>query len=266
LKETRYKKCDNPNVIAYIGPHVINHIDIKNPFVIAWWSAAFPGFGHLILGHYFIASILILHEIIINTMCGLNTAIYYSMIGEFHHAKQTLDTKWIIAYINPYVFAIWDSYQKTLNKNEEYIIAKQKGYEIVSNNFSAFCLNRLGTKNPIIASIWSFIAPGSGHIYIHRIPIAFLIPWVVYVTYFSNLLPAIHFLMVGEIEASTNLLNPQWLLYLPSLYGFMMYDSYLHTFEYNKLYKLQQKKQLEKAYQSPSFPIESLMCSEEKKG
>jgi hypothetical protein len=27
-------------------------LHLRNPFIIAWWSAAFPGFGHLLLSKY----------------------------------------------------------------------------------------------------------------------------------------------------------------------------------------------------------------------
>jgi hypothetical protein len=257
LNDSKNNTNESRNVVAFITPHSINNLDTKNPYVMAWWSAAFPGFGHLILGHYFLGIVLILHEIIINTLSGLNTAIYYSMIGEIETAKQTLDTKWIIAYIGPYIFAIWDCYQKTLKQNEDYAIAYQSGYEM-------YCKNRLDIKNPIVALIWSYLAPGAGHVYIHRLPIIFLIPWFVIVVYISNLLPAVHFIFVGDFENALKGLNPQWLLYLPSMYGFITYDAYIHTLEYNKVYKMELKRFLERRYQNYDFPFDGLKSSKEK--
>lgn len=29
-----------------------NYLHLRNPYVIAWWSAAFPGFAHISLGSY----------------------------------------------------------------------------------------------------------------------------------------------------------------------------------------------------------------------
>ena len=264
LNNSKYKTNEKRNIVAYISPHSINNLDTKNPYVMAWWSAAFPGFGHLILGHYFLGIMLILHEITINTLSGLNTAIYYSMIGDIETAKQYLDTKWILAYIGPYIFAIWDCYQKTSQQNEDYLIAYQSGYEIVSNNISVLCRSRLDIKNPIVALIWSYLAPGAGHVYIHRMPIIFLVPWFVIVVYNANLLPAIHFLFVGDFENALKGLNPQWLLYLPSMYGFITYDAYLHTLEFNQVYKMELKRFLEKRYQNHKFPLGSPISSKEK--
>lgn len=243
---------------------MINNISPKNPYVLAWWSAAFPGFGHLILGHYAIGIVLILHEIIINTLAGLNTAIYYSMIGEIETAKQSLNMKWIIAYISPYVFAIWDCYQRALGQNEDAMIAQKKGTHIISNEFSAFGLNRLEQKKPIVSLVWSFLAPFSGHIYINRTPIVLVVPWLVLVVHLSNLLPAIHYSFIGDFNSAINSLDPQWLLYLPSLYGFAVYDAYVHTLEYNSLCKMYQKDLLESLYQSKDFPINTLKISKEK--
>lgn len=261
---SKFKQIENRSIVAYISPHMINNIDLKNPYVIAWWSAAFPGFGHLILGHYLLGIILIFHEIIINTLSGLNTAIYFSMIGDIKTAKQALDTRWILAYLAPYVFAIWDCYQKTIQHNEDYLITQQSGYEIVSNNFSVFGLNKLEPKKPITALIWSYLAPAAGHVYINRLSIAILIPWFVTVVYLSNLLPAVHYTFVGDFEATRNSINPQWFLYLPSMYGFIAYDAYVHTLEYNKIYKMQLRKFLEIRYQHHDFSIDGLKSSKEK--
>ena len=43
-----------------------NYIHLRNPWVTAWWSAAFPGFGHIHLGVYLKGFILFFWEIIIN--------------------------------------------------------------------------------------------------------------------------------------------------------------------------------------------------------
>lgn len=258
------KLNDNRGIVAFISPYMINNIDIKNPYVIAWWSAAFPGFGHLILGHYIIGFMLVMHEMIINTLSGLNTAIYYSMIGDFQTAMEKLDTRWLLAYMSPYIFSIWDSYRRTIQQNEDYVIAQQIGYKIVTKDISAFGLNKLDHKKPIVAVLWSFLAPGAGHLYINRTPIAFMVPWFVLVVYFSNVLPAAHFTLLGDFEKASNCLDPQWLLYLPSHYGFIVYDAYLHTLEFNKIYKMQQKRLLEEIYQNQNFPINSFKISKEK--
>ena len=241
------------NTIASISPFMINNIDIRNPYVIAWWSAAYPGFGHLILGNYFIGFILLIHEAVINKFSGLNVAIYYSFIGEFGQALQSIDTTWLLAYVPPYIFAIWNSYQRTKQLNEDYIIARQKGFEIYSNNIPLYSFNRLEKKSPYVAVFWSLLAPGLGHIYINRFLLVLLVPLLVLVLYHSEVLPAVHYTMIGHWDSARNVTDPQWLMNLPSIYGFMAYDAYLKTVEYNKLYKMYQQRYLEKTYQHRQF-------------
>ncbi|GAA0489348.1 hypothetical protein GCM10008986_13970 [Salinibacillus aidingensis] len=50
-------------------------------------------------------------------------------------------------------------------------------------------------------------------------------------------------------------MNPEWLLFFPSLYGFATYDSYTATIENNKLYEKEQRKFLKENYQNPEFQI-----------
>lgn len=247
----------NRDIIAYISPNTINMTGQKNPGVIAWWSAAFPGYGHMILGSYVIGVILIVHEGVINYLSGLNSAIFYSFIGDFNTAKQSLDIKWVMAYVPPYIFAIWDSYQRTIQLNEDDMLARQGNYKIITKGTSALNINRLDIKKPVVAVCWTFLGPGAGHIYINRLPILISVPWFVAVTYFANFLPAIHHTLVGNFEAARAVADPQWLLNLPSLYGFMAYDAYLHTLEYNNLYKLYQKDYLQRTYQDTDYQMPS---------
>ncbi|MBY7144054.1 hypothetical protein KFZ56_13560 [Virgibacillus sp. NKC19-3] len=243
------------SIIGSISPSMVNNIDIKNPKVIAWWSAAFPGYGHLILGNYFIGIILLIHEGVINAFSGLNLAIYYSFIGEFAQALQSIDTTWLLAYIPPYIFAIWNSYQQTKQLNEDYIIARQRGFDIYLSSMSLYSFNRLEEKNPYVAVFWSLLAPGLGHIYINRILMVLLVPFLILILHNSELLPAVHFTMIGDFESARNATNPQWLMNLPSIYGFMVYDAYVKTVEYNKLYKMYQQRYLEKTYQHHQFQM-----------
>jgi hypothetical protein len=45
---------------AIISAFINNFIYIRNPYIIMWWSAALPGFGHIMLCRYFIGSKLII--------------------------------------------------------------------------------------------------------------------------------------------------------------------------------------------------------------
>ena len=53
---------------TYTSSINLNCIHLRNPWISAWWSAAFPGFGHLHLGNYLKGFVLFFWEIIINEL------------------------------------------------------------------------------------------------------------------------------------------------------------------------------------------------------
>ena len=107
-----------------------------------------------------------------------------------------------------------------------------------------------------MAVLWSAFIPGLGQLYIHRIVTAFfVIIWTVIFFYYSHALEAISLLFLGEIQMATAVIEPNWLLFFPSLYGFAVFDSYSNTVENNKLYDKEQRKYFRENYQSPSFKI-----------
>ena len=73
--------------------------------------------------------------------------------------------------------------------------------------------------------------------------------------YFSNVLTAIHLTLNGMIEESKLVINPQWLLNIPSLYFFGIYDAYINSVESNKLFEWEQSKFLKHQYQPAIFPM-----------
>ncbi|RSK26293.1 hypothetical protein EJF36_05145 [Bacillus sp. HMF5848] len=229
-----------------------NHIHIKNPWMVAWWSMAFPGFGHLLINSYFIGFTLIIWEIFINNMSQLNTAILYSMHGEFETAKDVINIKWFLFYIGMYIFAIWDCYQRTVKINQLYTLAyRQSHHDTVPFYLSPIELNFLELRTPWISVFWTLLVPGVGHIYNRRIPVAFftLIVFVIIATQ-ANLLEGFHYAFLGEFEKTKQIIQPQWFLYIPSGYLFMMYDAYVNTVENNKMFKIEQSRFLKATYQN----------------
>ncbi|MFZ3588830.1 hypothetical protein ACOI1C_06000 [Bacillus sp. DJP31] len=246
----------NRHVVAYVSPFGTNLIHLRNPWIPAWWSAAFPGLGHMMLCKYAIAFVLVCWEVFINQMSGINTSIYYSMVGDFETAKESINLRWFLLYIPVYVFAIWDSYYRTIKINKDYLLCYRKGYVVISNTISTLELNKLQKRKPVHAGIWSLLAPGFGYLHINRFPSAFLlVSCFVIISYMSNLLPAVHFTMVGDFHSATNAINVQWFLYIPSLYCFTAYDCYVNTVEYNKLFEKEQSRYLKKEYQSYRFKM-----------
>jgi hypothetical protein len=93
-----------------------------------------------------------------------------------------------------------------------------------------------------------------GHLYSHRLPTGFFVlTWWIVITYFSHILEAMYFTAIGEFSQAIIIADPQWLLFMPSLFGFTIYDSYTNTVEYNKLFEIEQEQFLKDNYQDASF-------------
>ncbi|MFD2655227.1 hypothetical protein [Gracilibacillus thailandensis] len=251
---------NNDNTARRYKAHVsmlgTTQVHLRNPYIIAWWSAACPGFGHLLLSKYIRGYLLFIWEVIINVQTSLNLAMIYSFQGKIDMAKEVLDTRWLLIYIPVYLFAIWDSYRTTIDLNKVYLLAERENHRFNSFVLSPIEINYLDKRNPILAFIWSLFMPGLGQLYIHRIlTAAFVVIWAVIFYYQSHALEAVTLLFLGEIQNATTVLHPEWLLYFPSLYGFAVYDSYSATVENNKLYDKEQRTYLKTQYQDPEFKI-----------
>lgn len=228
----------------------------RNPFIIAWWSCAFPGFGHLLLSKYLRGFVLFMWEVIVNLQSHINWAIVYSFQGNFEKAISVLDTRWVLLYTPVYFFGIWDSYRTTVDLNKIYVLAEREEHTFNSFNIAALEINYLDKRNPVMSALWSLFVPGLGQLYIHRIVTAFfVIIWTVVFFYFSHALEAITLLYLGQVQQSTSVLDAQWLLFLPSIYGFAIYDSYINTVENNKLFEKEQRKYLQDNFQNHNFRL-----------
>ncbi|MEH7178530.1 hypothetical protein [Neobacillus vireti] len=242
--------------IADVSMFGTSQIHLRNPYIIAWWSVAFPGLGHLLLAKYHRGYILIIWEVIVNVNSHLNQAMVFSFQGNIHLAKDILDTRWLLMYIPVYLFGIWDSYRSTVDLNAIYILADHEGHRYNTFSMGPFGMNYLDKRKPFLAILWSLFAPGLGQLYLHRtITAFFLIFCCIVFCYFSHFFEAVSLLFLGKIQESISVLNAQWLLFLPSIYGFAAYDSYINTVENNKLFKKEQMKFLMENYQHPSFSI-----------
>ncbi|WP_219621305.1 hypothetical protein [Neobacillus cucumis] len=243
-------------VVTHISPISINYLHLRKPWIPAWWSAAFPGYGHLMLCKYVTAYILIAWEIFINTKSRLNTAIFYSMNGQFPKAMKELNKEWILLYVPVYLFCIWDCYRRTVQYNQEYLLGFRENEEqsMISVNISTWELNVLDKRKPYIALVWSLLFPGLGHLYLNRLPsVIFCTIWFVVIIQFGHILPAIHYTFYGHFAAAKAVLDPQWLLYIPSIYVFFAYDAYMNAVEYNKLYEREQARYIKNNYQDRFF-------------
>lgn len=234
---------------AHVSLVGTTQLHLRNPYVIAWWSAAFPGFGHLLLSKYLRGYSLFLWELLVNNMTHLNHAIIYTFTGNFKMAKEVLEPRWLLLYLPVYIFGIWDSYRTTVDINKVFILAERENANFNSYVIGALEVNYLDKRRPTMAVFWSFLTPGLGQLYIHRVITAiFMVSFMIVFVYFSNVLVAVHLLFLGEIGKATAVLNPQWFLFIPSHIGFGVYDAYVNTVENNKLFDSEQRTYLRKNY------------------
>lgn len=240
--------------VAYLNILGTTLIYLRSPYVVAWWSAAFPGSGHILLSKYIKGLLLFLGEILINMNARVNTAMVYSFSGRFQMAKEALDIRWMLLYIPVYLFAIWDSYRTTVDLNKIYLLAEHENAKINKFTIKGMGINYLDKRQPSVALAWSLLTPGLGQLYIHRLISAiFILGWWVVLTYFSHYLQALQLIFLGDLQLATEVLDPQWLLFMPSVYGFAAYDAYANTVSMNRLYKHEQKNYLQKTYQDSKF-------------
>jgi hypothetical protein len=249
-------KVKSRRKVAHLSILGTTQLHLRSPLIIALWSVAFPGYGHLLLSKYIRGFALVIWEIFINQSTNLNLAMVLSFTGDIEGAKEVLDVRYMNLYIPVYLFAIWDSYRTTVDLNKIYLLSKREKSKIDVITLKPLEINYLDKRNPIVAAFWAMAIPSTGQLYIHRIVAAIftLMTTVLYI-HFSHLLEGVHYLFLGDIEKSTQVLNKQWLLYFPSFYFFTIYDSYINTVENNKLFDTEQKNFLKQHYQSPDFIV-----------
>jgi hypothetical protein len=241
---------------GYVSTWGVNFIHARNPWVTAWWSAAFPGFGHIILGSYIKGFTLVIWEVTININAHINQAILYSFTGRFNQAKAVLDQRWTLLYVAVFVYAIWDSYRTTVDLNKFTTLSAYEKTKIEPFKIDIVEINYFDKRLPWVGVAWSFLTPGLGHLYTHRLPTGFFVlAWWIVIAYFSHILLGIQETLTGNFYQAIATVKPDWLLFMPSLYIFAIYDCYVNTVEYNKLFENEQAQFLQENYQDQKFKM-----------
>lgn len=248
-KDPRYPK-------AKMSTLMINQIRRQNPTVVMLWSTIFPGFGHLLLCRYLEGSILILWEFFINYQSHLNHAIVYSFTGRFEKAKEVIDSRWGLIYIMVYFYCIWDSRRVALDLNKLSIMADRSNAPVDNIKLTALTVNYLSVRRPWTAAFWSLLFPGLGQIYTYRLLTgAFLtVCWVI-CCYYGNVLNSVIYFFEGSFAKSVRALDPQWLMFMPSIYGFSAYDAFSQSNTHNALLRWEQSKYLEQHFQQKQYKM-----------
>ncbi|MTI81677.1 MAG: hypothetical protein FH758_12520 [Firmicutes bacterium] len=234
----------------------INTLALRSPWATAWFSFLFPGFGHFLVDGTILSAILITMEFFVNTVSKLNLLIFYTLIGEFEKAKAVTDIHWVFIYITLFVFCIWDSYRRCVENNRQYLLAVKEYSRIEVMKITPTGMHKLDKRNPTVAAFWSFLYPGLGAVYLQKLPsVIFGFSWMFLVAHFSNLLDGIFYTLIGDFSKAKEVLKPQWFLYLPSIYAFKIYSSYVDALQINKIFDMEQYRFLKENYQSCKFPM-----------
>jgi hypothetical protein len=133
--------------ISFFG---ITYINQQNPYMVAWWSAMFPGFGHYLLNQYVRAMLLTLSEVATNTLSHINETMVYTFCGQFELAKSVLEPRWAFGYLTIYLIAMGDSFRLALYQNKLYHLAILENKKIDCMKFSPTGVHDLEKKSPFI--------------------------------------------------------------------------------------------------------------------
>lgn len=241
-----------------VKPYSINFIHLRTPWVIAWWSASYLGYAYLSLGSYVKGFILIFLESFINVQSKLNLGIMYTFTGRFELAKQVVNTDWLLFYVPIYIFSIWGGHQLAVDLNKYTILADREESTMIPFAVGSSDISFLDKRKPWVAAALSLLAPGLGHLYTHRIPTSFYtLMWWGIIAYMGRLFTCVHLTAVGDFSGAVAVADPQWLIFLPSIYVFSIYDSYVNSVQYNKLFDKEQQGFIIDNYQNPIFPMPS---------
>ena len=239
-----------------VNPLSINFIHLRTPWVMAWWSASFLGYAYVSLGSYVKGFILIFLETFINVNSKLNMGILYTFTGRFEMAKQVVDPNWLLFYVPIYIYSIWGGQQLAVELNKYSILADREDSSMIPFAIGTWSIGFLDKRKPWMAVALSLLAPGLGHLYTHRIPTSFYtLMWWIIIAYMGHLFECIHLTAVGDFAGAIAVADPEWLIFLPSIYIFAIYDSYVNTVEYNRLFDQEQQRFIFDNYQSSNFPM-----------
>ncbi len=214
----------------------------RNPYIAMWWSASFPGFGKVLHNQYARGIFLTLSEVFINLFAHLNEAMVYTFCGRFDLAKATLQPRWMYGYMAVYIYALWSSYRMTFTMNRISHLAELENERLQPVVIHPFEIQYLERKSPIMGAIWSLAFPGLGLLYNKKVVLGiYTIIWWWIFAHMSNFYDSIFLLFHGRFEQSVAVLNPQWLLFMPSVLAGTIYYGYILCVDQNHLFKKEQE-------------------------
>lgn len=240
-----------------LSPYNVNFLHLRHPWVMFWWASSYLGFAYISLGSYVKGNILIFFEFFLNTQSKLNLGIMYSFTGRFDKAKEVLNTNWLLFYFFIYIFAIWGAFRVATDLNKFSILADREDSIVAPFKINAVDIGFLDHRQPWVAAVLSFLAPGLGHLYCHRVittSFLLLVYWIISAVK-SNFFYCIYLTAIGHFAQATAAADFQWLMFLPSIYMFAVHDAYTNAVQYNQLFDKEQMRYLIDNYQNADFPM-----------
>ncbi|MBB3110791.1 hypothetical protein FHS18_002858 [Paenibacillus phyllosphaerae] len=219
----------------------INSVYPRIPWNAAWWSAVFPGFGHMFIGKYLHGFVLVIWELVVNNLANLNRGIALSFLGRFEEAKAVLNQDWVLLYVAVYVFSIWDSYRSAVEINKSHVLSEIEDAPITPSDVSFFDIAILDKKHPWAGTVWSLLCPGLGQLYSGSTVVGtFVLAWWIFVCYKAVAVRSWLYSFLGDFNGAAAVVDWQWFLFLPSMYVFAIYQAYASVNENNILFDIEQ--------------------------
>ncbi|WP_426451829.1 hypothetical protein ACP26L_06910 [Paenibacillus sp. S-38] len=199
---------------GHISVFGINSVYPRTPWISAWWSAAFPGFGHMYLGKYLHGFVLIIWELMVNDLSNLNMGIALSFLGRFEEAKAQINQDWALLYVGVYVYSIWDSYRYAVEIKKSHVLAEIEDAPITPSDVSFFDVIILDKKNPWAGMVWSILTPGLGQLYGGSTIVGtFVLAWWIFVCYKAMAIRAWLYSFLGDFSSAAAIVDWQWFLF-----------------------------------------------------
>ncbi|HWI63889.1 MAG TPA: hypothetical protein VNT75_18800 [Symbiobacteriaceae bacterium] len=222
-----------------IGPMGTVHLHRRNPWMALACSVAMPGLGHFYCGAYLRGAILMVWEIALNQYGRVNSAILLSAMGHNLEAQAVVRYQWALMYPLFYVLAMWDSYRLAADLNHvAELERRQPRHTFHALSLTLGEVNYMGRRNPWVAAFLSLVLAGAGHLYnFQLIKALVLMGWHIAIWLNSGLNSALIATLHGEWHAVHRLIDYQWLLFLPSIHVFNVWNAYHDAIELNNLYE-----------------------------
>ena len=103
----------------------VNYLERNSPWVAAFWSALFTGFGQIYNKKTLKAIILLVWTAAIINFSHVNDCIVFTLTGRFEQAHDVINYQWLLFFPSIYIYAIWDAYNDSVELNKLFAEAQK---------------------------------------------------------------------------------------------------------------------------------------------